>query len=103
VGSGHVGFPRWGPDGRTLYYLDGVKLMAVELELSAETSEPRVEAREPRELLSNLTFAETNGYWIGEDGRVAMIELAEWERAESRLEVVVGWTEELRRDLLDTR
>jgi hypothetical protein len=73
--------------------------MAVDLQTSGTGGEATLTLSAPREVLSDLVFAEAGHYAIGPDGRVARIELAEWERAESHLEVVVGWLPELRRIL----
>jgi hypothetical protein len=91
--------PRWSTDSRTLFYLDDLRLMAVDLQTSGTGGEATLTLSAPREVLSDLVFAEAGHYAIGPDGRVARIELAEWERAESHLEVVVGWLPELRRIL----
>ena len=99
VSSNGGSTPRWAPDGRALYYLDDVRLWAVPLEFSGASSAPRVVLGAPREVMKDISFAEADGYAIGRDGRVAKVELADWERAENHLEVVVGWLSELRRTL----
>ena len=91
--------PRWSADSSTLYYLEDVRLMAVPLERSGTGATAQVKVGAAREILTDISFAETESFEIGNDGRVARVELADWERAEARLEVVVGWLEELRRTL----
>ncbi|MBK7644802.1 MAG: PD40 domain-containing protein [Planctomycetes bacterium] len=100
VSAGPGEEPRWSPDGQTLYYLDGARLMAVDLVLTDEQS---VSVGAAREVLANMAFAEFQKYGVGRDGRIAMVQLADWELAESRLQVVVGWAAELERVLAPTR
>ncbi len=86
--------PLWGPSGRELYYRNGDKMMAVELDTTAgfTVARPRV--------LFEAEFAFANrlrDYDIAPDGkRFLMIQLPP-EAAHSQLEVVVQWFEELRR------
>jgi serine/threonine-protein kinase len=100
LSSGDGEFPRWSPDGRTLCYLEGARLMAVDLVLD-DAQDVRVGVA--REVFTNLAFAELQEYGVGRDGRIAMIQLADWELAESRLQVVVGWAAELERVLSPKR
>jgi len=99
VSSGEGSSPRWSPDGRMLYYLDGSTLMAAELVSSEGAGEPSMSVGAAREIFTNLAFAEVQDFAVGRDGRIAMIQLADWELAESRLQVVVGWAAELERTL----
>ena len=86
--------PLWDPDGRALYYRNGDKLMAVELDTTAGFTAAR-----PR-ILFEAEFAFANrlrNYDITPDGeRFLMIQLPP-EAAYGQLEVVVHWFEELRR------
>ena len=97
ISSGGGSRPRWSADSRTLYYLENLRLMAVPLELTGTGATAQAKVGAAREVMTDVSFAETETYEIGNDGRVARVELADWERAEAHLEVVVGWLAELRR------
>ena len=86
--------PRWAPDGRTLFYVDGPRVMA-----SAITADP-LRAGEPRFALSRPRDSTASNGWsydIGPDGRFVFVGDASSGLVPSRLVVVENWDEELTR------
>jgi hypothetical protein len=73
--------------------------MRVELDFPAGVGAPTVSAGAASEVFTDVAFAESQAYGVGRDGRIAMIQLADWELEQSRLEVVVGWIAEVERAL----
>ena len=80
-------WPRWSPSGNKLFYRQGTVMMAVSVKLNP-TFRPGI----PRELF-NGNYAER--FDVFPDGDFAMVTLADADLRE--LEVVVNWSEELKR------
>ena len=69
-GGGHS--PKWSPDGRELFYIQGARMMAVEV-----TREPDVRVGETRELFRGSFWVDPSGdqtYDVAPDGRFLVIE-----------------------------
>jgi serine/threonine-protein kinase len=82
--------PCWSPDGQTLYYLDGLKMMAVSLQTS-----PAVQVLDRRELFEGayVQYRWSRQYDLSPDGtRFVMTK----NPPNSNVEVVTNWFEELR-------
>ena len=95
ISIGGGGHPIWAPDGRTIYYLNGGKVMAVEMTTDTGTS-----AGPARVLVDDVDFYRHNvvqGYDLSPDGRTfVMIEGAP-EPTIIEIHVVQSWFEELKR------
>ena len=86
--------PTWSPDGRTLYYLEGLKMMAVALDTDPEF---RVLSREPLFEGEYVQYRWSRQYDLHPDGeRFVMIQ----NPSSGDLEVIINWFTELR-DLED--
>jgi serine/threonine-protein kinase len=86
--------PLWSRDGGELFYHDGDRVMAVEVE-----TEPEFSAGPPRVLFRGEYYVERSvgaGYDVSADGRFLMVENPEGE-ASDRLVVHLNWFEELNR------
>jgi Tol biopolymer transport system component len=86
--------PRWSQSGRELFYRNGDKMMAVDIEVS-----PAFRPGRPKLLFEGRYQA--NGYDVTADGaRFLMVKDAATEQASpDRLQIVVNWSEELERRL----
>jgi hypothetical protein len=87
--------PRWASNGRELFYVNGRKMMAVEIQLS-----PTFRAGSPKVLFErNMTAAGGASYDVAPDyKRFLMLQPASESQAErDQLNVVLHWFEELRR------
>ncbi|HKV03999.1 MAG TPA: protein kinase [Candidatus Acidoferrales bacterium] len=94
--------PMWNPNGRELFYRSGNKMMAVDI-----TSEPIFAAGKPRMLFEGQyepTPLTVPNYAVSSDGqRFLMLKPVEQEQAApTQINVVLNWTEELKR-LVPTR
>jgi serine/threonine-protein kinase len=100
VSSGGGIQPRWGPDGKELFYLDRKTrdMMAVQVEL-----EPEFRHLKPQRLFANrgYAFGGAVSYDISEDGRFLMVKHASVQEATRppSITVVVNWIEEIRKRL----
>jgi Tol biopolymer transport system component len=89
--------PMWARNGRELYYRNGDKMM-----VAAVGTQPAFAAAKPRLLFeghyeTGLSPFESN-YDVGPDGqRFLMIKASEQESAATQLNVVLNWSDELRR------
>jgi dipeptidyl aminopeptidase/acylaminoacyl peptidase len=88
--------PVWNPKGKELFYRNGNKMMVVEV-----TAQPKFSAGEPRMLFEGqylptpLTFPD---YDVSRDGqRFLMLKPAGQAQASTQINVVLNWTEELKR------
>ena len=90
--------PMWARNGRELFYRDGDKMMAAAVETT-----PAFAAAKPRLLFeghyeTGLGFAAVANYDVSPDGqRFLMIKASEQESAATQLNVVLNWSDELRR------
>ncbi len=90
--------PLWNPNGREIFYRVGDKLMAVDV-----TTEPSFSIGKPHELFERHYLANTDGlsrpnYDVSSDGRrFLMVKPVEEQRGPTRINVVLNWTEELKR------
>jgi len=89
--------PMWNPNGRELFYRSADKMMAVEV-----TTQPSFAAGKPRMLFEGRyepTALTNPNYAVSPDGeRFLMLKSAEQaEEAPTQINVVLNWTEELKR------
>jgi len=90
--------PMWARNGRELFYRDGDKMMAAAVETT-----PAFAAAKPRLLFeghyeTGLGLAAVANYDVSPDGqRFLMIKASEQESAATQLNVVLNWSDELRR------
>jgi serine/threonine-protein kinase len=84
--------PCWSPDGKTLYYLEGLKMMAVSLETS-----PAVRVLERRELFEGpyVQYRWSRQYDLSPDGKRFVMTR---NPPSSSIEVITNWFEELRQN-----
>jgi len=92
--------PVWNPNGRELFYREGDKMMAVAIE-----TEPAFSAGKPRLLFEGRylpTPATLPNYDVSQDGqRFLMIKESEQAEAITQINVVLNWSEELKRLVRD--
>jgi dipeptidyl aminopeptidase/acylaminoacyl peptidase len=87
--------PVWAPDGRELFYREGDKMMAVVVK-----THPEFAAAKPELLFRGLYSSHhiTANYDITPDGgRFLMLKVSEQESALNQINVVLNWSEELKR------
>ncbi len=92
--------PRWSPDGRELFYVQGRSMMAVGVETESESP-----FGAPAELFTGPYFFDaasfTSSYDVARDGRFLMIQsqgsAGDAVSSQSSIVVVRNWTEELKR------
>ena len=88
--------PVWSPDGRELFYVDGDRMMAVEI-----STEPTFRAGAPRLLFEGRYALNTNGvagYDVSSDGqRFLRLQPIHADPPANQIHVVLNWFEELRR------
>jgi Tol biopolymer transport system component len=89
--------PVWNPNGRELFYRSGVKMMSVDI-----ATQPGFAAGNPRMLFEGLyqeTSATSANYDVSRDGqRFLMLKPVEGtEAALTQINVVLNWSEELKR------
>ena len=93
--------PVWSRDGRELFYINGDKTMAVEVQ-----TKPDFSARSPRVLFTGRYLPSPNGvsgYDISPDGkRFLKVQPTNPEQAGSQINVVINWFEELKRLTAET-
>jgi eukaryotic-like serine/threonine-protein kinase len=88
--------PVWARSGRELFYRRGGKMMAVPV-----TTKPRFAAGSPKVLFSgayHYNIVPNRTYDVASDGRFVMIK-ADSETSSHQINVVLGWSEELRRKI----
>jgi serine/threonine-protein kinase len=89
------GEPRWSHDGRQMFYRDGAKMMAVDVQTQSGfvASIPRLLFAQPS--------AESSGYFasydVASDGRFLMLMDAADQSSRVELRMVLNWGEELKR------
>jgi Tol biopolymer transport system component len=84
-------WPRWSRSGKEIFYLNGPKLMVVEVNTEGAPTLGR-----PKLLFENLSLRQ--GYDVSPDGqRFIMVEEAEPKGAQVQLILVQNWFEELKR------
>jgi serine/threonine-protein kinase len=86
--------PVWSRNGRELFYLNGDKMMAVDI-----VTQPSFTARSPRTLFQgryrrSSTF--TSSFDVALDGRFLMVPDSLPEEATTQINIVLNWTEELK-------
>ena len=85
-------WPRWNPKGRELFYINGDKMMAVEVVTS-----PGFSAGTPKILFEDPDLT-NNGWDVSPNGRqFLMVKPVEQQRAATQIDVVLNWFEELKR------
>ena len=87
--------PVWSRDGRELFYLNGDKMMAVEI-----TTTPAFKAGTPRLLFEGRYLFSPNsvaGYDVSADGRFLRVQPMHPDPPANQIHVVLNWFEELRR------
>ena len=90
-------FPVWAPNGEELFYINGNKMMAMEI-----STAPKFEASSPRQLfVSEYLISGANpsipNYDISSDGYHFVMIRSEQEKAPTRLHVILNWFDELKR------
>ena len=86
-------FPRWSRNGHELFYLDGYKVMSVAVETN-----PAFKAGTPRLLFENSSYGSLGDYDVAPDGKhFVMITQEDVNATPNGLNVVLNWTEELKR------
>jgi dipeptidyl aminopeptidase/acylaminoacyl peptidase len=92
--------PQWNRNGREIFYRDGDKMMAVDI----TTTQPGFAAGKPHELFEGNYLKNSSGYArpnydVSTDGqRFLMIKaIDEGRAATTQINVVLNWTEELKR------
>ena len=93
----HFNEPVWARDGRELFYRNGGKMMVTAVE-----TQPRFAASKPKLLFEGhyetSMYAFEPNYDVSPDGqRFLMIKASEPESAGTQLNVVLNWSDELRR------
>ncbi len=84
--------PVWSPDGRMLYYRNGQRWMAVDIETT-----PTLAAGTPRVVFEgDYTNVNYRSYDISPDGRSFVLVAGTADEAPSQLQMVQGWFSELR-------
>ena len=84
--------PVWDPQGQELFYLEGNKMMAVEVAL-----EPGFTSQPPQVLFEgNYSQNSRPSYDVGADGRFLMIKALAEEEGPGQINVVLNWFEELK-------
>ncbi len=87
--------PRWGPDGRELFYLaTDQELMRVDIKMA-----PEVEIGEPQSLfLTRIKVAgRTHQYDVSADGQRFLVNTLVEEQDTTPITLVLNWFEELQR------
>ena len=88
--------PLWSPDGRKLFYLNGTKLMEVDI-----VSQPTFTAGTPRAVLEGeyaFSPTATTGYAVSKDGqRFLRLQPVAPDPPINQIHVVLNWFEELKR------
>jgi dipeptidyl aminopeptidase/acylaminoacyl peptidase len=88
--------PMWSRDGRELFYVNGDKMMAVEIH-----TQPTFTAGTPQLLFTGRYQSSPNGvaaYDVSPDGkRFLKIQPTSSEQATSQINVVINWQEELKK------
>jgi hypothetical protein len=87
--------PVWSRDGRELFYLNGDKMMALEI-----ATAPTFKAGAPRLLFEGRFVFSPNGvaaYDVAADGRFLMVQPLHPDPPTNQIQVVLNWFEELRR------
>lgn len=90
-------FPVWAPNGRELFYVNGDKMMAIEISIG-----PTFEISSPRQLfeggyLSRSANPSIPNYEISSDGHHFLMIRSEQKMAPTKLHVILNWFEELKR------
>jgi serine/threonine protein kinase/Tol biopolymer transport system component len=95
VSSGGGAESLWSKDGKTLYFLAGTTLMAVEVSTS-----PSLVVGKPRTIATREFVTSPNSvtaYAIGKDGRFLRVQSVGADPAARSIQLVLNWDEELRR------
>jgi serine/threonine protein kinase len=87
--------PFWRGDGKELFYLNGNKLMAVDVNGAGETFQAGI----PKELFEApfVTFPRRNRYDVTRDGKRFLALVPEDEKQEQKIAVIVNWPALLKR------
>ncbi|MEO8097382.1 MAG: protein kinase [Acidobacteriota bacterium] len=89
VSSGGATEPRWGRNGRELFFRQGAKMMAVEMQTS-----PTLRAGTPKMLFEDFPTA---AYDVAPDGRFLMLRDVSTSQGDPPIHVVLNFIEELKR------
>jgi serine/threonine protein kinase/Tol biopolymer transport system component len=86
-------YPRWAPNGREVFFLSGSKVMSVPVE-----TQSTFKAGTPRGLFENRGYSGLGNYDVAPDGEhFLMIMQDDAAVSPNQLNLVLGWTEELKR------
>jgi hypothetical protein len=86
--------PAWARSGNQLFYRNGAKMMAVEI-----ATKPAFHASRPVLLFSGLYYfniTPNRAYDVTADGRFVMVQEPDFDNAPRQVNVVLGWTDELK-------
>ena len=94
ISTGGGNSPRWSRNGHELFYVNGNKMMSVAVE-----TKPTFKAATPELLFQNGSYIGIANYDIAPDGEhLLMVATQEDENATpNQLNIVLNWTEELKR------
>jgi Tol biopolymer transport system component len=99
ISSGGGGQVRWAPDGRSLFFRDGSRMMSAQVSAGASglsASAPALVFDSPR----YLSLSDGNVYFdVARDGRFIMVEPLPGAAPPTELVVVTDWVTELKRKL----
>jgi hypothetical protein len=82
--------PRWSRNGRELFFRNGDKMMAVDVQ-----TKPNFQAGRPRTLFEGQYFSSGDDYDVAPDGRFLMIKPDPAESGPAHVKVVLNWFEEV--------
>jgi serine/threonine-protein kinase len=86
--------PLWSPNGKELFYLNGDKMMVVDVSTDSVFS-----AGPPRVLLTGKYIASPNnttGYDVSKEGRFLRVQPVKAEAPTTQIDIVLNWFEELK-------
>lgn len=99
VGAEHCDFIRWSPGGDSIYYVsfDGVPAIT-RRSVSWPEGAPAPTLGEPDAVYSSRSLLNSAQFELTPEGRIMLIDVAEWEREAQPISVVLNWDTELRAD-----
>ena len=86
-------YPRWARNGREIFFMNGADMMSVPVD-----TQPTFKAGTPRKLFENRAYARLGNYDVAPDGQHFLMTMQDDAAASpNQLNVVLNWTEELKR------
>jgi dipeptidyl aminopeptidase/acylaminoacyl peptidase len=96
--------PVWSRDGRRLFYVNGDKMMAVDVTTQAAFSAGSPRVLHEGRFVSGWELTGTTGYDVATDGRRFLrVQARETEQPPRQINVVINWHEELKRTAIAAR